>query len=94
MSSLQVQPSTGAEATGNAPRATSESGFASGCLLLAIVVLLPAALYFGVFGVLLLDAFVLRTKFVSRENLSQEVIYGLEIVYAPLIYVVRASTGG
>lgn len=94
MPALQTEPSPELETSEQALQATDETDRLSGCLLAAIVVLLPASLYFGVFGLLLVDSFVLRTKWFSSEHLSQEVVYGLEIVYAPLIYAVRATTGG
>jgi hypothetical protein len=66
-----------------------DGGSFAGCLIVSLVILLPALLYFGFFGILLLDAFVLNTNYFTPEHVSAEVIYGIEVVYAPLIYLVR-----
>ena len=74
-------------------RTGSEPKYATGCLLAAIFVLGPALIYFGFFGLILIDELVLNTRYLSQQNLPQQVVDGLVIIYAPLIYLTRWALG-
>lgn len=96
MSDLPLGPSSPSSAEVEVPpevrRATAMSSQAAGCVAVAIIVLFPAIVYFGFFGLLLLDDVVLETHFVS-ESLSQEGLDWLVTIYWPLIVLTRWALG-
>lgn len=74
-------------------RATRGSSHAAGCLLAAIFVLFPAVVYFGFFGLLVLDELVLGTRYLGQDNLPPQVIDWIVIIYWPLIVLTRWMLG-
>lgn len=97
MSPLQAEPpsepSPELEVPAEVRRTGAGASHATGCVLAAIFVLFPALVYFGFFGVILLDELVLNTRFFSSDSIPPQVMDGLEIVYWPLIVLTRWALG-
>jgi hypothetical protein len=87
------QSSTELEVPAEIQRTNAGSSHAAGCVLTAIFVLFPMFVYFGFFGLLLLDELVLNTRFFGPENLPPQVFDWLIIIYWPLILLTRWMLG-
>jgi hypothetical protein len=87
------EPSTELEVPAEVRRTNGGASHAAGCIAAAIFVLFPAFVYFGFFGVLLLDGVVLNTRFFGPDKIPQEVFDWLTIIYWPLIVLTRWALG-
>jgi hypothetical protein len=63
-----------------------DGGALAGCLVVSLVLVLPALLYFGLFGAILLDELVFEAN-LFMENVPEEGIEVLRVIYAPLIWL-------
>ena len=86
------QSSTELEVPAEIQRTNAGSSHAAGCVLTAIFVLFPMFVYFGFFGLLLLDDLVFETHWVG-DNLPPQVLEWLVIIYWPLILVMQWALG-
>ncbi|HEV7282200.1 MAG TPA: hypothetical protein VGN57_18500 [Pirellulaceae bacterium] len=66
---------------------------ATGCLLSAAFVAFPALVYFGSFGLLVLDELILETRYLSQGKLGQQAVDVSQFIYAPLFYLMHVAFG-
>jgi hypothetical protein len=74
------------------PARRKDAGSLAGCLIVAVVILLPALLYFGLFAFILVDELVLETN-VVLNNLPDPAIEVLRMIYTPLIWLMDQFDG-
>ncbi|HEV7282202.1 MAG TPA: hypothetical protein VGN57_18510 [Pirellulaceae bacterium] len=72
--------------------AGSDAGSLAGCVIVSIVILLPALLYFGFFAVVLLDELVFEANWFVND-LPEPALEVLRVIYAPLIWLVIQFQG-
>jgi hypothetical protein len=86
---MSSEPSTHLEVPEEIRRATAGKHSSLGCVIAGIAFAVPVLLYLGVFGLLLIDAFVLGTNYVSTPNVSPTVIEAIQVIYSPLIFLMN-----
>lgn len=84
-----LESTAGLEVPEEIRRSTAGTGSSLGCVVIGIALVFPVALYFGFFGLLLIDALILETNWFSPENVPEQAIDAVRIVYAPLIFLVN-----
>jgi hypothetical protein len=84
-------PSTDLEVPAEIRRMTSGTSSSLGCVVAGIALAFPVILYFGSFGLLMIDALILETNYFSPRNVSPEILEAARVIYAPLTYLVNLS---
>lgn len=74
------------------PASCRDAAPLAGCLIVAVVVLLPALLYFGLFAFILVDELVLETNWLLGI-LPDPTIEFLRVIYTPLIWLMDQFDG-
>lgn len=74
------------------PASGREGAPLAGCLIVSLVTLLPALLYFGLFFAILLDEIILQTNWFV-DDLPEPAIEVLRVIYAPLIWLLTQHYG-
>lgn len=74
------------------PAHRGDAGSLAGCLIVAILFLLPATLYFGLFAVIVIAEVVFGTIWIT-DNLPDSVLEVLRVIYAPLVWLIDQFDG-
>lgn len=74
------------------PAHARDAGSLAGCLIVAVILLLPALLYFGLFAALVLDEIVFRTNWLS-DRIPEPVGRFLSAIYWPLLWALDQFDG-
>lgn len=89
-STADVSPAPSAEEANVPPELRGGGSVAARRLAwvgLTVLLIGPAVLYFGFFGVLTLDA-ILETNYLDPEKMPEGYVDAIRFVYAPLIYAI------
>lgn len=92
MSDLHAEPPPDSNAELEVPedvrRATIGSSSSLGCIVLGAALAFSVVVYFGFFGLLVLDELILETHYVSTTR-SQELVDAVLFIYGPMIFLVN-----